>query len=143
MLLEELLEITDDQLNKLFCTFTKKEELQYTITDIKTSYTVLYSKIFVLEITDGDEYVCTYNIDSENINKSNLLNNTILMHRRKETNTLYTINSLNSLIASLNNGVPDKNYKVNWPDYRNSILLTRSSQFCKLDTKIHEIINLN
>lgn len=143
MLLEELLEITDDQLNKLFCTFTKKEELQCTITDIKTSYTVLYSKIFVLEITDGDEYVCTYNIDSENINKSNLLNNTILMHRRKETNTLYTINSLNSLIASLNNGVPDKNYKVNWPDYRNSILLTRSSQFCKLDTKIHEIINLN
>lgn len=143
MLLEELLEITDDQLNKLFCTFTKKEELQYTITDIKTSYTVLYSKIFVLEITVGDEYVCTYNIDSENINKSNLLNNTILMHRRKETNTLYTINSLNSLIASLNNGVPDKNYKVNWPDYRNSILLTRSSQFCKLDTKIHEIINLN
>ena len=143
MLLEELLEITDDQLNKLFCTFTKKEELQCTITDIKTSYTVLYSKIFVLEITDGDEYVCTYNIDSENINKSNLLNNTILMHRRKETNTLYTINSLNSLIVSLNNGVPDKNYKVNWPDYRNSILLTRSSQFCKLDTKIHEIINLN
>jgi len=87
--------------------------------------------------------VCTYNIDSDNINKNNLLPSTILMHRRKETNTLYTINSLNSLVASLNNGVIDKNFKVNWPDYKNSILLTRSGEFRKLDTKIHDIVVLN
>jgi hypothetical protein len=143
MLLNELLEITEDQLNKLFCTFTKKEELDYTITDIRSKYNILYSKVFVLEISEGEEFVCTYNIDSENINKNTLLPNTILMHRRKETNTLYTINSLNSLVSKLNNGVMDKNYKINWIDYKNSILLTRSGDFCKLDTKIHDILVFN
>lgn len=143
MLFDQLSQITEDQLNKLFCTFTKKDDLQYTITDINTKYTVLYSKIFVLEISDGDEYVCTYNIDSDNINRNNLLPSTILMHRRKETNTLYTINSLNSLVASLNNGVIDKNFKVNWADYKNSVLLTRAGEFCKLNTKIHDIVVLN
>jgi len=143
MLFDQLSQITEDQLNKLFCTFTKKDDLQYTITDIRTKYTVLYSKVFVLEIADGDEYVCTYNIDGDNINRSNLLPSTILMHRRKETNTLYTINSLNSLVSSLNNGVIDKNFKVNWVDYRNSVLLTRGGEFCKLNTKIHDIVVLN
>jgi hypothetical protein len=143
MLFDQSTHTLEDQLNKLFCTFTKKEELDYTITDIKSKYSVLYSKVFVLEIQDGDEYVCTYNIDSDNINKNSLLPSTILMHRRKETNTLYTINSLNSLVASLNNGVIDKNFKVNWPDYKNSILLTRSGEFRKLDTKIHDIVIFN
>lgn len=143
MLFDQLSQITEDQLNKLFCTFTKKDDLQYTITDINTKYTVLYSKVFVLEIADSDEYVCTYNIDSDNINRNNLLPSTILMHRRKETNTLYTINSLNSLVASLNNGVIDKNFKVNWVDYKNSVLLTRAGEFCKLNTKIHDIVLLN
>ena len=143
MLFDQLSQIPEDQVTKLFCTFTKKDELDYTISDIKSKYNVLYSKVFVLEIADGDEYVCTYNIDSDNINKNNLLPSTILMHRRKETNTLYTINSLNSLVASLNNGVIDKNFKVNWPDYKNSILLTRSGEFRKLDTKIHDIVVLN
>ena len=99
MLFDQLSQIPEDQLNKLFCTFTKKDELDYTISDIKSKYNVLYSKVFVLEIADGDEYVCTYNIDSDNINKNNLLPSTILMHRRKETNTLYTINSLNFLVG--------------------------------------------
>jgi hypothetical protein len=40
--------------------------------------------------------------------------NTILLHRKKETNSLYTINALNTLIKSLNNGFLDKNYMVDW-----------------------------
>jgi hypothetical protein len=129
-----------DQLNKLFCTFTEKDLLDDTVSKINSMYSVIYSKIFVLEISDSNEYVCTYNIESENTDKSRILPGTILMHRRKETDTLYTINSLNLLIASLNNGVVDKTYRINWPDYRNSILLTRAGKFTKLNTKIHKII---
>jgi hypothetical protein len=33
-----------------------------------------------------------------------ILENTILLHRKKESNTLYTINALNDLICSLNEG---------------------------------------
>jgi hypothetical protein len=64
------------------------------------------------------------------------------MHRRKECNVLYTINSLNKLVESLNNGVRDNNFKVNWKDYENSILLTQNSSFVQLKTKIHDIINV-
>lgn len=137
-----IFDITYDYLNKLFCTFTKKEDLQVTISDIKTRYEVIYSKIFILETDNDNEYVCTYNIDSDNISKDNVLPNTILMHRRKECNVLYTINSLNKLIESLNGGVRDNNYRVNWKDYENSILLTQKDQFVQLKTKIHDIVNV-
>ena len=139
----DFLDLTYDYLNKLFCTFTKKEDLNITISDIKTRYEVIYSKIFVLETSNDNEYVCTYNIDSDNINKDSVLPNTILMHRRKECNVLYTINSLNKLIESLNGGVRDNNYRVNWKDYENSILLTQNNTFVQLHTKIHEIINVD
>ena len=138
-----IFDITYDYLNKLFCTFTKKEDLQVTISDIKTRYEVIYSKIFILETDNDNEYVCTYNIDSDNISKDNVLPNTILMHRRKECNVLYTINSLNKLIESLNGGVRDNNYRVNWKDYENSILLTQKDQFVQLKTKIHDIVNVD
>jgi hypothetical protein len=65
------------------------------------------------------------------------------MHRRKECNVLYTINSLNKLIESLNGGVRDNSYKVNWKDYENSILLTQKDQFVQLKTKIHDIVNVD
>jgi hypothetical protein len=71
------------------------------------------------------------------------MDNTILLHRKKESNTLYTINALNTLIKSLNEGFLDKNYMVNWADYKNSILLTNGPELRKLDTSIHKIINLN
>lgn len=128
--------------NKLFCTFTQKNDLNSTIDFIQNSYTILYSKIFVLSAAGTEELICTYNIDYNNVNESKLIDNTILTHRRKETNTLYTINSLNALIAKLNNNVVDKNFVINWDDYRNSILLTRRGIFTKLDTEIFDIVHL-
>jgi hypothetical protein len=69
--------------------------------------------------------------------------NTILLHRKKESNTLYTINALNTLIKDLNGGILDKSYMVNWNDYKNSILLTDGPNLRKLDTAIHKIIDFN
>jgi hypothetical protein len=140
MIYDELDILTEDTLNKLFCTFTKKDQIDETISRITSTYTVLHSKIFVLEILEEDEYVCTYNIDIDNTQKSKILPSTILMHRRKDSDTLYTINSLNLLIAELNNGVIDKSYKINWSDYKNCILLTRAGQFTKLNTKVSKIV---
>lgn len=131
----------EDALNKLFCTFTEKTELEETINSINSNYTVLFSKIFVLEIADSPEFVCTYNIDTVNTVKSRMIPSTILMHRRKETDTLYTINSLNLLISDLNGGIVDKTFKINWENYRNSILLTRAGKFTRLNTKLHKIIS--
>jgi hypothetical protein len=130
-------------LSKLFCTFTSPTGLDNTISVISHRYNILFNKIFVLESPQSDELICTYNIDANNTNNhNNLLANTILLHRKKETNTLYTINALNTLIKSLNKGLLDKNYIIEWTDYKNSILLTDGSNLRRLNTTIHKIVNL-
>ena len=129
-------------LNKLFCTFTSPADLDETVATINRRYAVLFNKIFILESPQSDELMCTYNIDTGNMANSPM-SNTILLHRKKESNTLYTINALNTLIMSLNGGVLDKNFMINWADYKNSILLTNGPDLRKLDTSIHKIIDLN
>jgi hypothetical protein len=127
--------------NKLFCTFTTEEGLNELIESINREYSVLYKKIFVLSSPESSELMCTYNIDYTD-DQPRIMKNTILVHRKKETNTLYTINSLNALIVSLNGGVLDNKYPVNWQDYKNSILLVQDSKFRKLNTEIKKIVNL-
>ena len=126
--------------NKLFCTFVPLTEVDSFIKEITSEYTILYNKIFVLHIKSNDEYVCTYNVDQPNIN--NIPENTILVHRKKETNTLYTINALNELIKSLNEGIVDTNYRINWQHYKNTVLLTQQGDLKLLRTKIYQIVEL-
>ena len=126
--------------NKLFCTFTSADGLEALTKDITQSYTIMYNKMFVLFVKSTNEYVVTYNVDQNNINY--IPENTILVHRKKESNTLYTINALNELIKKLNEGVVDTNYKVNWQHYRNCILLTQHNELKQLNTKIYSIIEL-
>ena len=126
--------------NKLFCTFTTLEELDNLIDSITSKYKVMYNKIFVLHVKSNDEYVCTYNIDQGNV--SDIPSNTILVHRKKESNTLYTINALNELIKKLNGGVVDTKFPIEWQHYRNTILLTQHDELKQLKTKIYKIIEL-
>tara|TARA_R110001592_G_scaffold4091_1_gene22911 strand:- start:66 stop:458 length:393 start_codon:yes stop_codon:yes gene_type:complete len=128
--------------NRLYCTFTTVDEYEEVANTIQTSYVILFNKIFVLENLDRDKIMLTYNVDINNSAKDSIVDNTILVHRKKQTNTLYTINALNELIKSLNNGVIDKSFTVNWNDYRNCILLIQTEGFNRIDTKIKEIINL-
>jgi hypothetical protein len=129
-----------DVQNKLFCTFVPLNEVDSFIKGITSEYTILYNKIFILHIKSNDEYVCTYNVDQPNIN--NIPDNTILVHRKKEYNVLYTINALNELIKSLNDGIVDTNYKINWQHYKNTILLTQQQELKLLRTKIYDIVEL-
>lgn len=129
-----------DMSNKLFCTFSSEENLDEVLGTIQNKYRIIYNKIFVLYSKSQDEYICTYNVDLGNI--SNFIANTILVHRKKESNSLYTINSLNRLIESLNGGVLDTSYKVNWMDYQNCILLTKGNELRRINTKLFRIIEL-
>ena len=126
--------------NKLFCTFTNLEGLDTLIENIVSKYDIIYNKLFVLEIVGKDEYVVTYNVDQTNLNV--IPENTILVHRKKESNTLYTINALNELIKKLNGGVVDTRYRVDWQHYKNCVLLTQHNELNQLNTKIYKIIDL-
>ena len=128
--------------NRLYCTFTTSDEVEHIIDTIQSSYVILFNKLFVLESLDGEKIMLTYNVDMNNSTTDSMMDNTILVHRKKQTNTLYTINALNEVIKSLNNGVLDKSFAVNWNDYRNCILLIQTEGFNRIDTKIKEIINL-
>jgi len=125
---------------RLLCTFTLENDLQPTIDNIVSNYNILNGKIFVLQMSENPELACTYNIESGNL--SDLLGNTISIHRRKETNTLYTINGLNFLIKSLNNNILDKNYKVNWDDYSNTAILVTDKKLILHELQIYKIIHI-
>jgi len=126
--------------NKLFCTFTTLEGVDSLVEDLSSRYNIMYNKMFVLFVKSNNEYVITYNVDQGNVN--NIPENTILVHRKKDSNTLYTINALNELIKKLNGGVVDTRFRVDWQHYRNCILLTQHNELKQLNTKIHKIIDL-
>lgn len=127
--------------NKLFCTFSHPEKIEYTLSLIQNNYNILYKKIFILEADNTSELICTYNPDYHNMNEMKIIPNTILLHRKKETNTLYSINSLNILLAELNKN-NEKN-QIDWNNYKNCMLITRQGILTQLNTKIFDIINLN
>lgn len=141
MLNELLLLDPTDLVGKLFCTFVSKSELDDILSEIQKKYTIMYGKIFVLE--GSQEYICTYNIDPTNLADNSMLPNTILCHRVKAHNVLYTLNALNMLIRRANDGILDHSYAVDWQNYRNSILLTRAGEFVQINTKIHDILVLS
>ena len=126
--------------NKLFCTFTTLEDLDSLVSELQSRYDIMYNKMFVLHVKSNNEYVVTYNVDQANV--ASIPENTILVHRKKDSNTLYTINALNELIKRLNNGVVDTRFRVNWQHYKNTILLTQQNELKELKTKIHTIIEL-
>ena len=138
----KFINLTQDSLmNRLFCSFTSKEGLEDRLSEIIREYKILYNKIFILSSPESEEYLCTYNIEVDGPT-TKILPNTILLHRKKETNTLYTINALNCVIKSKNNGVLDNSYQIDWQEYKNSVLLTQGDSLRKLNTAIHKIVNL-
>jgi hypothetical protein len=130
----------EDVANKLFCTFAQENELDDIVKEINKRYTIQFGKIFILYSKSNQEYICTYNVDMVNV--SNFIDNTILVHRKKESNTLYTINALNTLIRHLNDGVLDTSFKINWEEYKNCILLTKGDELKRVNTKLHKIVEL-
>jgi len=126
--------------NKLYCTFLQNESVDEVVDRILEEHDILFNKIFVLISLDDDKTMLTYNIDGPVYNLQ--LPNTILVHRKKQTNTLYTINALNEVIRYLNDGELDTSFQVDWTRFRNSLLLTRPGGFKKVRTRLKRIIEI-
>lgn len=125
---------------QLLCTFTSKEELQNTLQNIRETYHLVYNYIYVLQNkTNLEELFITYNIDTQ-FKPTYPLKDTILVHRKKQSNTLYTINALNELVKELNGGVLDKNFTVDWELFKNCIIVTNTEGTKKISTRIFEVI---
>ena len=125
---------------QLLCTFTTKDELQHTLEQIKQTYYIVYNYIYVLQNKANlEELYITYNIDTQ-YKPTIPLKDTILVHRKKQSNTLYTINALNELVKEENGGKADKDFVLDWDKFRNTIIVTNADSTKKISTRIFEVI---
>lgn len=123
----------------LLCTFVHKNDLQLVIDLIQKTYELDSNIIFVLSNQNKPyQLYCTYNV----VGNYELSSNTILIHRKSDTNTLYTINAMNQIIKSINNGVLDTKMQLEWENYRNQLILFQNDEVVKIPLKLEKIIRL-
>jgi hypothetical protein len=128
---------------QLLCSFSTVSDLDTTITVIQNVYTLPFNKIYVLEnIHDSAQLVLTYNISGKHTDTIQPPSSTISVHRKKQTNTIYTINAINRLIEEKNGGVLDKNFRIDWNELKNTVLVTAYSRLKVVNTKLFKIIDL-
>ena len=126
--------------SQLLATFTTKNNLDETIEKITDAYTIIFNKVYVLQKENNlNELICTYNVDTQNGVDYNKVKGTISLHRKKHSNSLYTINALNEVIANLNNGIIDSKFMVPWENFKNMLLITNSEGLNKINTRIYKI----
>ena len=125
---------------QLLCTFAHRKDLDLILDYIISSYTISERRLFVFADDNvyNDMYI-TFNVETTDTKR---IPNTILVHRKKETNTMYTVNALNVIIREANNGILDKTFIINWNAYRNSILLTSDEMLRHVQLKMHKRIDL-
>lgn len=114
----------------LLASFVEKENLDVALEAIEDKVGVPKNRVFIFTCPDIDDYILTYNIDSEhaNVKFNSIWKDTISIHRKKETNTIFSINAMNEIIKRENNGYLNQNYKINWEQYRNCFLLIRGGK---------------
>lgn len=130
------------QQKQLLCTFTNSQRYQLVIQEIQGVYKLADNRIFIFANENNlREIYLTFNIFKDGDQRVKYPG-TIGVHRKKQTNTLYTLNAMNKLIEDENNGVFDKNFQLNWDLYKNSIILTNEIGVKIVSLKlfsIHEI----
>ena len=120
----------------LLCTFVHKNDIEIILEYIQQTYKLDTNVIFVLShMQKPYQMYCTYNV----VGDYNLTSNTILVHRKSDTNTLYTINALNDIIRQMNNGVLDMRMQIPWDNYRNTLILSQGSELNQIPLKLEKI----
>ena len=128
---------------QLLCTFTKRNNFKDTINVIIACNEIVFDKIYVFQNEDDqNQLICTYNVEYDE-DAIQDVPDTISVHRKKNSNTLYTINALNDLIRELNGGKLDKSFPIEWNNYRNCLLLTNETGLNKIPTRIYSIVDIN
>lgn len=118
----------------LLATFIFPERLEWFLDYLENKFNINKDKVFIFNNLDDDsKLILTFRltlIDGKKINLKKHFPNAILIHKRGRA--IYTINALNKLIESdsgLDSGNIDyKNYKINWDDYQDKIILNNKNQ---------------
>jgi len=125
---------------QLLCTFAHLNDVNIVTDYIQQNYTIPESRIFIFAAGHNQNTLyCTYNA----LYSDRRGQNTISIHRKKETNTLYTVNALNEVIRAVNNGVLDKTYQLDWAQYQNSFILTNDAGYRVIELVFYKKVSWN
>lgn len=128
---------------QLLCLFTTAIDLDKALEFIVKNYILINQNIFVLENkTKPDELYITFNVEK---GSAAILSEwkTILVHRKKQSNTIYTINALNEVIKSKTGGQLDNSFVLDWEEFQSCILTTCNTGYKKIPTKVLQNIRLD
>ena len=108
---------------QLLCTFSNASDFRTVAEELHKFYEVYSNRVFAFSNSKNPkEIYLTYNVI--NVQKdSPKFPNTILIHRKKQTNTIYTLNALNVLITE-ECGHLDSAFVLDWSLYSNSLIIT-------------------
>ena len=127
---------------QLLCTFAKKRDCSSSINRVKSFYTLSDPRLFIFGFcNDKDSIVITYNVVVDN-KFTDKLPSTISIHRKKKTNTLFTINAINKIIEEENNGVLDKSFDLDWEIYKNCLIITSDNGYRIVEIQLIDVISL-
>ena len=128
---------------QLLCLFTTKEELEKSTNFILENYVLTNPNVFILESKmKPDEAFITFNVEKGSSAIPSEWK-TILVHRKKQSNTIYTINALNEVVKSKTGGQLDNSYMIEWDEFRNCIITTSPTGYKKIPTKVFKSFNTN
>lgn len=103
-------------------------------------YTLSDGKFFVFEDCKNPMVLMiTYNVVITD-GRLNKFPATISIHRKKQTNTLYTLNAMNTIIMEENNGKLDKSFQLDWEIYRNCLIITSDSGYKIIDLRLIDVV---
>jgi hypothetical protein len=127
----------------LLASFLDSYEEEYIMKEVEfiaNNLQLTNNMIFLMEQKgETPRLFLTYNAVTEKGRRFHPTLFTMRVHRKKQTNTLYTINALNLAIADEHDGKTGKDLKLNWENYQNSILLTVGK---KLQTHPIEVLKI-
>lgn len=117
--------------DRLLCTFVREKDAVLQIRNIMERIDNLGS-MMLLELNPkvpGYEYAITYNVTGY---VDSLPYNTSMMHRRKDSKTMYTIDAVNRMESI-------DGFTIDWEKYRNSIVVEKWGLLQVYQTKVLKI----
>jgi len=130
----------DQDTRQLLCTFSNANDFRVIAEEIRKFYEVYSNRIFAfVNSKNPKEMYLTYNV--LNMRKdAPKFSNTILIHRKKEFNCLYSLNALNTLIKE-EHGCLDKSFILNWKLYSDSLVISGDVSVRIIPLKISAILD--
>ena len=124
---------------QLLCTFSTPATYPKDVIDLGEAYEISGNRIYVLIGEDDPTKIfLTYNVP---INVPVHFQRTILIHRKRDYNILYSINALNELIQREYGGdINSTRLIVDWSLYRSSLILMSDGNAIVTRTRLKEIL---